>query len=99
MPTKLLTKTIVKTGVKTKLVPKFIRLPIDEITTGLLSGVKARNPYFNDLDALRWILGKLAYQKNREKLSNWIDTNVLQKSELQGLDMTEDEIYAIASTI
>jgi hypothetical protein len=99
MPTKIITKTLASETQKRKSQPKFIRLPIDEITTGLLADVKARNPYFNDLDALRWILGKLAYQKNREKLINWIDSNVLQKPDLMREDLSEDEIYAIASSI
>jgi hypothetical protein len=37
---------------------KFLRLPIDDLTKSILDDLKNQNPYFSDLDCIRWILGK-----------------------------------------
>jgi hypothetical protein len=70
---------------------KFLRLPIDDLTKTILNEVKSDNPYFSDLDSIRWIMGKFYKNNSRKKLLNWLDQNVGSK---QLPKMTEDEIFA-----
>ena len=37
---------------------EYIRLPLDNITQQVIASIKVENPYFNDLDAIRFWLGK-----------------------------------------
>lgn len=56
--TKARTKSSKKQVVQTSKV-KFLRLPIDEMTVDFSSSIQLENPYFSQLDALRFALGKL----------------------------------------
>jgi uncharacterized membrane protein YgaE (UPF0421/DUF939 family) len=68
---------------------KFLRLPIDDLTKTILEEVKNDNPYFTDLDSIRWIMGKFYKNNSRKKLLAWMDQNVGSKNLPK---MTEDEI-------
>jgi hypothetical protein len=82
-------KTI-ENSTKTKVADlKFLRLPIDDLTKTILDDLKNQNPYFSDLDCVRYILGIFYKQNSRQKLLRWLDTNVATKNLPK---MTEDEI-------
>ncbi len=82
-----------KTQTKTSKVSdlKFLRLPIDDLTANILNDVKNDNPYFTDLDSVRWILGKFYKNNSRQKLLSWLNKNV-DSTELP--IMSEDEIFS-----
>jgi hypothetical protein len=81
-----------KTLSKTKVADlKFLRLPIDDLTKTILDEVKNDNPYFTDLDSVRWIIGKFYKSNSRQKLLNWLDQNVGSQNLPR---MTEDEIFS-----
>ena len=92
MATQTQKKIISKT---TKSTQRYIRLPIDENTNQLLTLVQQDNPFFSDLDSVRYILGKFAKQNNinmnKLKLVKYLD-----KVKLKHVDtpvMSEVEIF------
>jgi hypothetical protein len=82
-----------KTLTKSKKVKdlKFLRLPIDNLTKTILDEVKNDNPYFTDLDSVRWIIGKFYKNNSRQKMLSWLSQNVDSKNLPK---MTEDEILS-----
>ena len=85
----------VKEAAKTRIKPlqtkqRFLRLPLDEITTKFLDEIKAENPYFNELDALRFVIGKQIKLKSRTKMTNFLNSLPPAKHNL-----SEDEIYKL----
>jgi hypothetical protein len=86
------TKIQTKNETKTKVADlKFIRLPLDNLTKTILEDVKNENPYFTDLDSIRWIIGRFYKDNSRQKLLNWLDQNVKSKTLPK---MTEEEILS-----
>ncbi|MBC7406528.1 MAG: hypothetical protein H7230_03610 [Candidatus Parcubacteria bacterium] len=58
----VLTTTKIKPSTKKAVqIPKvkFLRLPMDEMTVNFLNIIQLENPYFSQLDALRYAIGKL----------------------------------------
>jgi hypothetical protein len=70
---------------------KFLRLPIDDLTKTILDEVKNDNPYFTDLDSVRWIIGKFYKNNSRQKMLSWLSKNVDSKNLPK---MTEEEILS-----
>ena len=82
---------------KIKSVGKYIRIPVDDSTIYLLEEIKRENPFFSDVDSVRYILGKFAVQNNlqanRQKL-------MMSFEELKAMHKdtpkhTEEEIFQI----
>lgn len=76
---------------------KYIRIPVDENTIFLLEEIKRENPFFSDVDSVRYILGKFAIQNNiqanRQKLMmNFEELKALHKNTPK---YSEDEIFQI----
>ena len=98
--TVLTTTKIKPSSKKTAQVPKvkFLRLPMDEMTVNFLNSIQLENPYFSQLDALRYAIGKLIKNQNsnRTNLLEWLDKNVGAKA---FPTMTEDEIFTISQNI
>lgn len=47
---------------------KFLRLPMDEMTVNFLNIIQLENPYFSQLDALRYAIGKLIKNQNSNEI-------------------------------
>jgi hypothetical protein len=94
MSVNVATKVRSKTKVKPSI--KFLRLPMDTLTIKILGEIQAENPYFSELDALRYIIGKQIKNSNQNKLLTWLKTNVGSK---QFPILSEDEIFAMSKGI
>jgi hypothetical protein len=84
-------KTLTKTKTTKVADLKFLRLPIDDLTKTILDEVKNDNPYFTDLDSVRWIIGKFYKNNSRKKMLTWLSQNVGSKDLPK---MSEAEIFS-----
>jgi hypothetical protein len=86
----IMQKTLTKSKTTKVADLKFLRLPIDDLTKTILDEVKNDNPYFTDLDSVRWIIGKFYKNNSRKKMLSWLSQNVKSQNLPK---MTEDEIF------
>jgi len=87
-------------SIKLKKQSKYIRLPLDENISKLIALVQSENPFFTELDVIRYILGRYVTQNQnshyRDKFLNWLDTNVGQK---QLPKMSEEQIFQTLNSV
>jgi translation initiation factor IF-3 len=87
-------------SVITKVAQKYIRIPIDVNIEDLLQKVRDNNPFFSDLDSIRFILGQFAIQNNyttkgSTRLSNLLDQmSGIHKNVLKTPKMTDEQMFA-----
>jgi hypothetical protein len=77
---------------------KYLRLPIDFKTQGLINQVKLENPFFSDVDAIFYMAGKYAIT-NRGYLErpkpNFRIGKILQEVNKDEQELTEDQMFQI----
>lgn len=76
---------------------KYLRLPLDEDTLGLIKSVQNDNPFLSELEVMRYILGKFAiqnsYKKPKTKLIKLFQE--LKQKHLNTSKLSEEEVFKI----
>jgi hypothetical protein len=77
---------------------RYVRLPVDQSIDLLISKIQSENPFFSELDCIRYIMGKFATQNNyniqtKTKLKQTFDN--LVKIHSKTPKMSEQEIFDI----
>ena len=81
-----------------KFKPRYIRFPVDATIDQLFSQLKSENPFFSELDIVRFILGKFARQNEYQLQPESKFDNVfgqLKELHKDTPPMTEDQIFKI----